>query len=195
MSLLIVVSSPSGGGKTTSCRGLLQRDPRMRQVITCTTRAPRQGEENGKDYHFFSLNEFEERERRGEFLETAIVFGNRYGSLKKSVEDELAAGHDVLLAIDVQGAESVRRLAKQDQKLGTAYVDVFLMPPSMEVLEKRLAKRGTDSPEVIQRRLAAAREEIGQAPKYQHVITSCSIEEDIDHLQTVVEAERKKRNR
>ena len=193
MSLLIVVSSPSGGGKTTACEGLLKRDPGVRRAITCTTRAPRSGEVNEKDYHFFSADEFARREKAGEFLETAIVHGNRYGSLWSSVGDALAVGNDIILAIDIQGAESVRRLAEKDKMLRGALVTIFLMPPSMEILEKRLKNRGTDSPEVIARRLAVAREEIKDAPKYQHRIISSSIEEDIANLQKIVEAERKKR--
>ncbi len=193
MSLLIVVSSPSGGGKTTACEGLLKRDPRVRRSITCTTRAPREGEVNGRDYYFLSPGEFAKREQRGEFLETATVHGNRYGSLKGTITAMLGTGNDVLLAIDVQGAESVRRAAKLDPILQRAHVDVFLMPPSFDVLEQRLRRRATDAPEVIARRLADAREEIKEAPKYQHVITSGTIEQDIVHLQRVVVEERKKR--
>ena len=193
MSLLIVVSSPSGGGKTTACEGLLKRDPRVRRSITCTTRAPRESEVNGRDYYFLSPEEFSKREQRGEFLETATVHGHRYGSLTGTIAAMLESGHDVLLAIDVQGAESVRGVAKLDKTLARAHVDVFLMPPSFDVLEQRLRKRATDAAEVIARRLADAREEIKQAPRYQHVVTSGTIEQDIVNLKKIVEAERKKR--
>lgn len=194
MSLLVVVSSPSGGGKTTACNGLLARDPRLRRAITCTTRPPRAGETEGRDYYFLSPEEFALREKAGKFFETATVHGQRYGSLRREVDRLLQAGHDVILTLDVQGAESVRRVAERDPTLRAALVTVFLMPPSLEVLEKRLRNRGTESAAEIQRRLEVARKEIQEAGKYHHVFTSESIEDDIARLQFIIETERTKRN-
>ena len=193
MSLLFIVSSPSGGGKTTICNGLLERDPNIRRAITCTTRPPRPHEVNGQDYYFLSDEEFHRRLKRGEFLESASIHGHFYGSPRKDVETSLSQGRDVLLAIDVQGAAAVRQLAQKHNVLHQALVDIFLLPSSLEVLEKRLKKRGTDSPESIRARLVVAREEIKHASEYQHIITSGSIEDDIAALQAIVESERRKR--
>jgi guanylate kinase len=188
--LLIVISAPSGGGKTTLCQGLLAARPGVTRAITCTTRAPRDGERDGLDYHFLQVGDFERRVKGGEFLEHATVHGNLYGTLKSEVLGRLAAGQDVLLNIDVQGAESVRRQAATDPILRAALVNVFLTPGSMDELERRLRKRATDSEEIIQRRLAAARAELAQWDRFDYLILSQTPEEDLRRLQVIVDAEK-----
>lgn len=188
--LLIVISAPSGGGKTTLCQGLLAARPGVTRAITCTTRAPRPGERNEVDYHFLRLDDFERRVRANDFLEHATVHGNLYGTLKSEVLGRLAAGQDVLLNIDVQGAESVRIQAATDPVLRAALVNVFLTPGSMAELERRLRKRATDSEEIIQRRLAAARAELAQWDRFDYLILSQTPEEDLRRLGIIVDAEK-----
>lgn len=188
--LLIVISAPSGGGKTTLCQGLLAARPGVTRAITCTTRAPRPGERNEVDYHFLRLDDFERRVRANDFLEHATVHGNLYGTLKSEVLGRLAAGQDVLLNIDVQGAESVRIQAATDPILRAALVNVFLTPGSMAELERRLRKRATDSEEIIQRRLAAARAELAQWDRFDYLILSQTPEEDLRRLGIIVDAEK-----
>lgn len=188
--LLIVISAPSGGGKTTLCQGLLAARPVVTRAITCTTRAPRSGERDGLDYHFLQVGDFERRVETGEFLEHATVHGNLYGTLKSEVLGRLAAGQDVLLNIDVQGAESVRQQASTDPVLRAALVNVFLTPGSMDELERRLRKRATDSEDVIQRRLVAARVEIAHWNHFDYLILSQTPEEDLRRLQIIVDAEK-----
>src|SRR5262249_7535594 len=154
--ILFIVSSPSGGGKTSLVRALLEADPDVHLSISHTTRAPRLGETDGKAYHFISTAEFERMAAAGDFLESAHVQGNRYGTSHKWVKQQLDAGRDVLLEIDWQGAQQVRRLLQ-----GT--VGIFILPPSLEVLAERLKGRGQDSAEVVARRLAAAQGEIAHA--------------------------------
>lgn len=193
--LLIVISAPSGAGKTTLCEGLLGALPNLRRAVTCTTRAPRSGERAGVDYHFLEAAEFARRVKAGEFLEHARVYGNDYGTLRAEVTDHLAAGCDVLLAIDVQGAASVRERAVADTVLGRALVEVFVMPPSLAELEERLRSRGTEDAAIIERRLAAARQEISQWPRYDYVLVSRTREDDLRRLRAIVEAERMRRSR
>lgn len=188
--LLIVISAPSGGGKTTLCQSLLAARPGVTRAITCTTRAPRGGERDGLDYHFLQVGDFERRVEAGEFLEHATVHGNLYGTLKREVLGRLAADQDVLLNIDVQGAESVRVQAGTDPVLRAALVNVFLTPASMGELERRLRKRATDSEEVIQQRLAAARAELAQWDRFDYLILSHTPEEDLRRLQVIVDAEK-----
>src|SRR5580765_7314930 len=147
--LLIVVSAPSGGGKTTLCQQLLATRTDMTRAITCTTREPREGEKDGVDYYFLDAGTFLKRVQAGNFLEHATVYGNSYGTLKSEVLGKLRAGKDVLLNVDVQGAATIRTQAVEDGELKRALVTVFLTPPSMVVLEQRLKKRGVDSPQVI----------------------------------------------
>jgi guanylate kinase len=187
--LLIVISAPSGGGKTTLCQNLLAADPRAARAITCTTRAPRPGEQEGVDYYFLDPATFARRAQAGEFLEHATVHDRSYGTLKAEVFGRLQAGQDVLLNIDVQGAASIRAQAAADAALRRVLVSVFLVPPSLEVLEQRLRKRGTDPEATIQQRLSAARQEIAAASHFDYVMVSDSIAEDLRRLQVIVEAE------
>src|SRR5262245_23181371 len=150
--LLVVISAPSGGGKTTLCNQLLAARPDMARAITCTTRAPRKGEKDGVDYYFLDATSFLKRVQAGNFLEHATVYGHSYGTLKSEVLGKLRAGKDVLLNVDVQGAASIRERAEDDLELKGALVSVFLTPPSAGILEERLRRRGTDAPAAVQKR-------------------------------------------
>lgn len=193
--LLLLISAPSGAGKTTLCDHLLAEVSGLTRAITCTTRAPRAGEEPGVHYHFLNPGEFEARVRAGDFLEHATVYGNRYGTLKLEVLQRLRAGRDVLLNVDVQGAAAVRDHALRDPELGRSLVTVFVTTPSVRELERRLAGRGQDSPEAIQRRLAEARRELAEAPRFDYVIVSGSREEDRRRVRSIYEAEKARSHR
>jgi guanylate kinase len=189
-SLLVVISAPSGGGKTTLCQQLLAARPGMVRAITCTTRAPRSGEQDGVDYHFLDRAVFERKVEAGEFLEHAVVYGNCYGVLKAELLSKLRQGLDVLLNVDVQGCATIRTRALQDADLRRALVMIFLTPPSMEVLEERLRRRATDADDVIERRLAAAKQEISQARHFDYLVPSTTIGEDLRRAQAILEAEK-----
>ena len=188
--LLILISAPSGGGKTTLCRELLAACPDMTRAITCTTRAPRAGEHDGVDYYFLEAAAFLKRVQAGNFLEHATVHGNSYGTLKSEVLGKLRQGKDVLLNVDVQGAAAIRHQAEQDPELKRALVSIFLTPTSLSVLEERLNKRGTDSEAVIQKRLSAARQEIAQWKAFDYLLISGSISEDLRRTLAIIEAEK-----
>jgi len=193
--VLVLISAPSGAGKTTVLRGLLAATPGMERVVTCTTRPPRGGERQGVDYHFFDRGEFERRVAAGEFLEHAEVYGNRYGTLKSSVLDQLEVGVDVVLSVDVQGAESIRAVAATDEAIGRALVSVFIMPPSVEELERRLRGRNEDAEAVVQRRLALAREEMGHWRHFQYLLVSGTMDEDLTAMLRVLAVERMRTER
>ena len=167
----------------------------MTRAITCTTRPPRPGETDGVDYYFLDATTFLKRVQAGHFLEHATVYGNSYGTLKSEVLDKLRSGKDVLLNIDVQGAASVCAKAEEDESLKKALVTVFLTPATLGELERRLKKRGTDSPEALQKRLAVARQEIGQWKNFQYLIVSTSIAEDVRRMEAIIEAERMRQSR
>lgn len=193
--LLIVLSAPSGAGKTTLSQGLLKREPNACRAITCTTRKPREGEKDGVDYYFFAAEEFLKRVQSGHFLEHATVYGNSYGTLKSEVLNHLRAGRDVLLAVDVQGAAAIRRQSEADPELARSLVQVFVLPPSLEELRRRLEDRASDPPEVIRRRLNEARNEIAQWKNYDYVIESDSRKADLNRLSAIYTAERLKQSR
>jgi guanylate kinase len=188
--LLIVISAASGGGKTTLCKQLLAVTPTMTRAVTCTTRLPRESEHDGVDYYFLDANSFLKRVQAGNFLEHATVFGNSYGILKSEVLSKLRQGKDVLLNVDVQGAATIRDRAESDPELKEALVQVFLTPPSVAILEERLKRRGTDSQQVIQKRLSVARQEISQWKNFDYLIISTTIAEDLRRMQSIVEAEK-----
>src|SRR5262245_13678374 len=152
--LLLIISAPSGGGKTTLSQHLLSTNPNTVRAITCTTRVPREGEKDGVDYYFLDPADFLKRVQAGNFLEHATVYGNSYGTLKSEVLNKLRQGKDVLLNIDVQGAETIRAKAEDDEDIRKALVTVFLAPPSLATLEERLKKRNSDSAANIQKRLS-----------------------------------------
>jgi len=193
--LLIVISAPSGGGKTTLCQQLLSRHPEMTRAVTCTTRAPRPGEIDGRDYFFIDEAEFARRIEAGAFLEHARVFDHSYGTPKPQVLDTLRQGRDVLLNIDVQGATTVGARAAADADLRHALVTVFLTPATMRELGERLRRRGTDSQAQLEKRLSTARHEIEQWNKFQYLIISTSIAEDVRRMESIIDAERMKQGR
>jgi guanylate kinase len=188
--LLVLISAPSGGGKTTLCQQLLAARPQMSRAITCTTRPPRENEKDGQDYYFLDASSFLKRVQAGNFLEHATVYGNSYGILKAEVVGKLRQGKDVLLTVDVQGAATIRQRADEDPELKRALVSVFLTPPSLAVLEERLRKRGTDAPAVIGKRLSVARQEISQWKNFDYLLVSTSIHEDLRRMLAVIEAEK-----
>lgn len=190
--LLVIVSAPSGGGKTTLCNQLLAARSEMARAITCTTRPPRAGERDGVDYYFLDAGSFLKRVQAGNFLEHATVYGHSYGTLKSEVLGKLRLGKDVLLNVDVQGAAAIRLRAQEDAELQRALVSVFLTPPSLVVLEERLRRRGTDAPTVIQKRLSVARQEIAQWKNFDYLLVSQSVTEDLRRMQAIVEAEKMK---
>ena len=180
---LFVVAAPSGAGKTTLVRMLLEQESSVHLSISFTTRGPRPGEQNGREYHFVDTVEFQSMIARQEFLEWAEVHGNFYGTSKKWIADQLAAGHDVLLEIDWQGAQQVRKLFPQA-------IGIFILPPSMEELTRRLTGRGTDSADVIARRLAAAQAEMRHVGEFDYVIINDQLAQALEDLRAVVRASR-----
>jgi guanylate kinase len=180
---LFVVVAPSGAGKTSLVNALLERDPNIRLSISFTTRPPRAGEEHGKHYHFVDKAEFESMIAAGDFLEHANVYGNYYGTSRKWIARELEGDHDVLLEIDWQGAAQVRKLFPK-------MVGIFILPPSLAELKRRLEGRGKDSPETIARRMASAREEISHVLEFEYIIVNDRFESALSDLLAVVHATR-----
>jgi guanylate kinase len=190
-----VISAPSGAGKTTLVNLLLRAQPRMVQVITCTTRPPRPGERDGVDYHFLTAADFLKRVQAGNFIEHATVFGNSYGILKSDLLDPLRAGRDALLNIDVQGAATVRTQAANDPELRRALVTIFLTTTSIAVLAERLKKRGTDAAAVMEKRLAVARHEVSQWRNFDYLLISGTPQEDVRRALAILEAEKMRSSR
>lgn len=186
--ILCIVSGPSGSGKTTLCRALSASDDQCDYAVSCTTRAPRGGEVDGRDYHFLSRADFEARALRGEFLEWAEVHGNLYGTLKRSVLDLIETGRDVLMDIDVQGAALVRQIA--DPAIRDSLIDIFILLPGRDEMIKRLSGRGTETPEQVALRLHNALEEMRHWRDYGYAIVSGSPEQDLRRFRAIVEAER-----
>jgi guanylate kinase len=180
---LFVVVAPSGAGKTSLVAELLRREPNIRLSISFTTRAPRKGEVNGREYHFIARTQFERMISAGEFLEHADVYGNYYGTSKRWIETELAGDHDVMLEIDWQGAAQVRKLFPH-------MVGIFILPPSFDELRKRLHTRGKDPEEQIERRMASAREEVSHVLEFEYIIVNERFEEAVSDLLAVVRAAR-----
>ncbi len=186
---MLVLSSPSGAGKTTLSRALLEQDEAFSMSISATTRPPRPGEVEGKDYHFVSADAFDRMVRDEAFLEHAKVFENSYGTPRAPVESALAEGRDVLFDIDWQGTQQVRANAGKD------LVSVFILPPSVEELERRLHSRAQDSAEVVLGRMAKAAGEISHWAEYDYVIVNETIETSLEQLKAIVAAERLRRER
>ena len=185
--VLLLVSGLSGAGKTTVAQRLLAENESLKRVVTCTTRAPREGETDGVDYHFLSDDEFSRRLAADDFLEHAEVYGQRYGTLRLSVNELLAAGCDVLLVNDVQGAVTISETAAADSELGKALTTVFIEMGSLEELRQRLESRATDEPAVIEKRLATAEGEMARRDVFDHVVTSGTKEADWLRVQEIYE--------
>ena len=181
--VIYIISAPSGSGKSTLVNELLKLVPHLEFSISYTTRSPRGSEQNGKQYHFVTREQFDEMIRAGEFLEYATFDGNCYGTARQFLREAGKKGNDLLLDIDVQGAEQIK------QKL-TDGVSIFVMPPDRETLEWRLRKRSEDAEEVIARRLGTATREIGNYDKYDYILINDDLEESIESLQSIVLSER-----
>jgi guanylate kinase len=187
--LMLVLSSPSGAGKTTIARKLLEQDPGIEISVSHTTRKVRKGERDGKDYHFVNHNTFTKMRDHGEFLEWAAVFDNYYGTTRKPVEEALAAGRDVLFDVDWQGAASLRA------KAGDDVVTVFILPPTAADLEQRLNERAQDPPEIVRRRMLGASNEIQHWTEYDYVVVNYDIDRSVAAIRAILTAERLRRTR
>ena len=187
--LMLVMSSPSGAGKTTISRALLERDSGISMSVSATTRPPRPGEIDGKDYHFMAVERFHAMVEQREFLEHARVFDNFYGTPRGPVDAILRRGSDVLFDIDWQGTQQLAQNARAD------LVSVFVLPPSVAELEQRLRGRGQDSAEVVAKRMAKAGDEMSHWPEYDYIIVNEDLERSIASLQAILTAERLKRDR
>ncbi len=186
--LLVVVSAPSGGGKGTILKELFARNDNLQLSVSATTRAPRPGEEHGKQYYFLSREEFEGLIDQGKMLEHAEYVGNYYGTPRDPVEEWLSRGRDVVLEIEVQGGAQVKKLMPE-------CVSVFILPPSMKVLGERLRGRGTEAEETVQKRLAAARQEIPQAKEYDYLVFNDRLEDAVEDILAILRAEKLKYSR
>ena len=180
--LLLVVSGPSGAGKGTVCKRLVEKRDDVFLSVSATTRAPREGEINGKHYHFISEADFEERIRTGGMLEHAVFCGNYYGTPKQAVDEMLAAGKNVILEIEVQGAMKVRSHYPEG-------VYIFVLPPSMQELRKRLTERGTEAPEVVEERLGTAAWVFTHIQKYNYILLNDDVEKAVCRLEAIIDAE------
>lgn len=181
--LLIVVSSPSGGGKGTILKELFRRNENLRMSVSATTRAPRPGEEHGVHYYFISKDAFKQNIESGAMLEYAEYCGNFYGTPKAPVQAWLDEGYDVVLEIEVQGGRQIKTAAPD-------CVSLFILPPSLEVLEKRLRGRGTETEEVIEKRLSAAREEIPCVRDYDYAVINDTVEQAVSEIESILAAEK-----
>ncbi len=188
-----MVSGPSGSGKTTLCRAFTAADENAFYATSATTRSPREGEKDGDDYFFLTRDDFEKRATRGEFLEYAEVHGNLYGTLKSEVIEHIRAGRDVLMDIDVQGADLVRGV--NDTIIQNALIDIFILPPNDEELANRLDSRGTETREQLDLRLHNAHEEMSHWQEYGYTIVSGSREQDLAAFEAVLTAERHRSSR
>ena len=187
--LMLALSSPSGAGKTTLSRKLLESDAQIAMSVSATTRKPRPGEVEGRDYYFVSTEDFGLMRNRSEFLESAKVFDNYYGTPRAPVEKALAVGHDVLFDIDWQGVQQLDEVAHED------LVKVFVLPPSVQDLERRLNARAQDSAEVVAARMAKASDEISHYQEYDYIIINDDVERAFDELRSILQAERLRRRR
>jgi len=187
--LMLVLSSPSGAGKTTQSRKLLESDAGIVMSVSATTRARRPDEVEGRDYHFVPPAQFEKMVKANEFFEYASVFDHRYGTPKKPVADALAAGRDVLFDIDWQGTQQLKERARED------LVSVFILPPGHDELERRLKSRAQDSKEVVAKRMAKAASEISHWPEYDYVVVNRDLDQALTQIKAILAAERTRRTR
>ncbi|MEJ2214725.1 MAG: guanylate kinase, partial [Gammaproteobacteria bacterium] len=182
---LYIVSAPSGAGKTSLLTELVPLDEQLKLSVSHTTRAPRPGEQDGIHYHFVSVEEFEAEVEKGAFIESANVFGNYYGTSEQSIRNQLAEGFDVILEIDWQGARQVRERVEQS-------VSIFILPPSVETLRKRLSQRGQDDEQTIERRMKQATDEMSHYPEYDYLVFNDDFKEALDQLAAIFKANRQK---
>ena len=182
---LYIVSAPSGAGKTSLLTELVPLDEQLKLSVSHTTRAPRPGEQDGIHYHFVSVEEFEAEVEKGAFIESANVFGNYYGTSEQSIRNQLAEGFDVILEIDWQGARQVRERVEQS-------VSIFILPPSVETLRKRLSQRGQDDEQTIERRMKQAADEMSHYPEYDYLVFNDDFKEALDQLAAIFKANRQK---
>jgi len=187
--LMLVLSSPSGAGKTTIGHLLLERDDHIALSVSATTRLPRPGEVDGSHYHFISVERYKEMVKDGAFLEHAKVFDNYYGTLKAPVEAELAKGRDMLFDIDWQGAQQLAQNARSDM------VSVFILPPTLAELQRRLKDRGADSPEVVENRMSKAGAEMSHWREYDYIVVNTDLSRSVNAVLSILKAERLKRDR
>lgn len=190
--LVVVLSAPSGAGKTTLATRLLADRKDLVRSVSCTTRKPRGTEADGGAYHFVSLKEFERRVENREFLEHAVVHGSHYGTLRQTVEEALGRNLSVLLVIDVQGARQIRDIVGQlppESPVRRGWVDIFVMPPSSAVLKKRLERRGEDAPDVIRKRLKNAEGEMESAKEFKYAIVNDDLEKAVRQLEEILDHE------
>ena len=185
---VFIISAPSGTGKTSLVKSLLQSDLGLNLSISHTTRSPRSSEVDGEDYHFVSRETFQRMLNNGEFLESAEVYGNFYGTSEKWIHEKILAGQDIVLEIDCQGA-------KQVQRIFTRSIGIFILPPSLEALAIRLNSRGQDDPEVIQKRLTAAREEVSHIHDFDYIVINNQLEYALHELVCIIKAERLRKHR
>lgn len=180
--ILIVISGPSGAGKGTICKALVERDKNLFVSVSATTRAPRKGEVDGVNYHFLTKEDFFDKVNKGEFLEHAEVYGNHYGTLKSNIEELLEAGKNVILEIDIQGALSVKENSKEG-------IFIFILPPSMEELKNRIVNRGSETKESLLKRFQAAYQEINYISRYNYAVVNDVVEQAVERVENIIFAE------
>lgn len=186
---MLVMSSPSGAGKTTISRELLSREPELTMSVSATTRQPRPGEVDGKDYYFITKDKFQDMVENDEFLEHATVFENSYGTPSGPVEEALSSGHDVLFDVDWQGTQQMAGKTRGD------LVTIFILPPSQEELEKRLRTRAQDPEDVIKKRMAKASSEMSHYDEYDYIVVNVDVEESVEQVRSILTSERLKKGR
>lgn len=190
VSLLLVLAGPAGSGKTTLCERMVDESENVERVVTCTTRQPREGEKDGIDYHFLEDDQFDRAIDTGAFLEWAKVHTNRYGVLKKSIQEKLDQNIDIVMNVDVQGVANIKAAAEEDALLSKRLVTVFILPPDLEVVRERLRGRGKDDEAEIERRVQTAKGEVELWPGFDYVITTKTKDEDYAALLHIWQAEK-----
>jgi len=193
--IILILSGPSGAGKSTVCNKLISKDDKLNFSISCTTRKPREGEKDGVHYYFLEKEEFENKIKNNDFLEWAEVHGNYYGTLISEVLDRVKKGYDVILDIDVQGARIIRELTKTNKDLEQSAEYLFVAPPSFQELENRLRGRGTETEEVIQKRLTNAQKELSAWREYENAIVLETPEQSVEELEALIISLRNKSKR
>jgi len=181
--LLLVISGPSGTGKGTICRALMAKNPQIKYSVSATTRSPREGEEDGVHYYFLTKAKFEDMLKENEFLEHAAVYDNYYGTPKNKVMESLEKGEDIILEIDIQGALQLKQVFPGG-------IFIFIVPPSLEELRERIEGRGTDSKDVIEKRLNCAGQELGYVDRYDYVVINDNIDKAVDKMEAIIKAEK-----